>query len=190
MQSTALQQLQLPDNGFGEATDDIMDVDILNANFQKLDKVTRIQCTSTTRPALALRFDGMVIWEADTNTELTWVDNDWVATPVFLTGGGANSFIPNAGNGRPVTFKPIVQDYVVIPPIDGAGGSFAAGYLTPFPNGVTSVQVTPASDASNLGLVVVYQGNLTAFSGKAYTPGGVALAVGLSIKIWVHAVGW
>lgn len=55
-----------------------VDVDLLNANFDRLDAFAgTVVCTSTTRPTGTDRFVGVVIYETDTNVARRWTGTRW-----------------------------------------------------------------------------------------------------------------
>lgn len=62
-----------------------VDVDLLNANFDRLDSFAGVViCTSTTRPTGTDRFVGCKIFETDTNFELVWNGTRWVGRPYHI----------------------------------------------------------------------------------------------------------
>lgn len=62
-----------------QAGSENMDIDKINANFDRLDKVAGIPFyTSTTRPTGTDRYPGMQIRETDTGLILMWDGADWI----------------------------------------------------------------------------------------------------------------
>lgn len=72
------------------------------------------------------------------------------------------------------------------------GGFNAPFHGGPFPNGITSLVMTPGDNAGSLGFLLPVLANvqLSSYNGVAYTLAGNNMASGLAIRVNILALGW
>lgn len=109
-----------------------VDVDQLNANFDRLDaKIATVVCTSTTRPTGTDRYQGLVIYETDTGNTYVWDGTGWVWIGGKENADTYHSFTTPAKNGwRVATQRKRISDRALLFeamafPVTG-GGVFSA----------------------------------------------------------------
>lgn len=93
MDTTARLLLQKPNSD--PVTGDDLDVEVLNANFDKIDgSIGAEAVTSSTRPVGTARYDGKIIRETDTGIVRIWDGVDWRQVMV-ANGAGTHLFMSN-----------------------------------------------------------------------------------------------
>lgn len=142
---------------------DVVDVDVLNANSDKLDAAAGATiCTSTTRPASP--YSGQIIYETD--TKLTWKYSggwklDTGIQPVVASAAARNAIFPSPVVGDSVWRSDLGYSETYY----AASGSPArpAGWYSGFDGGL--VPIVPTSVGVGSGSATVSGSGLVTFSG-------------------------
>lgn len=143
---------------------DVVDIDVLNANADKIDAaVGAYICTSTTRPSTP--YAGQVIYETDSKLTWTYASGAWKLDtgiqPVVASAAARNAIFPSPVVGDSVWRSDLgyVETYYA------AAGSpaRAAGWYSGQDGGL--VPITPASVAVGSGSATVSGNGLITFTG-------------------------
>lgn len=148
---------------------------------------TPVVATSTTRPASP--FEGMVIYETDTDRVLWFDGTNWQRRGVRIDAPGVVvGAAPSVAQKREA--EPWLQGGTLVA-TTSAGGDVALTFPTPFPNGVFSVMVCAGDAVSGFYEPQVIQStvSLTGAQFRARNDAGVAIAA-TSLRFNWLAFGW
>ena len=148
---------------------DVVDIDVLNANADKIDTaVGAYICTSTTRPSTP--YAGQVIYETDSKLTWTYASGAWKldtgVQPVVASSAARDAIFPSPVQGDSVWRSDLgfaQTYYAVYNSSTNTSGRTPAGWYSGQDGGL--VPITPSSIAVGSGTASVASNGVVTFSG-------------------------